>query len=74
LDQADSPDLDIASEVEGLVAKLREEQVSRRRTELSRLVEAGSATPEQRAEFGRLLASLSSAKSGNPPTEERSDL
>jgi len=74
LDQADSPDMDIASEVRGLVAQMREEQVSRRRTELSRLVEAGSATPEQRAEFGRLLASLSSAKSGNPPAEERSEI
>ena len=73
LDQADSPDLDLEAEVRGFVDALEQAQVNRRRTELSHLVETGRATPEQAAEFGRLLASLSSAKSGNPPTEERSE-
>jgi hypothetical protein len=38
------------------------------------LVQAGTATREQRDEFDRLLASLAAAKSGNPLPEERSKL
>jgi hypothetical protein len=48
--------------------------MDRRRTELMGLVQAGTATSEQRAEFDRLLASLATAKSGNPLPEERSKL
>ncbi len=72
--QADSPDLDVASEVAGLVDHLRTDALNRRRSELVRLLDAGTATPEQEAEYGALLVSLSSAKSGNPPTEERSEI
>ena len=72
--QADSPDLDVASEVAGLVDRLRTDALNRRRSELVRLLDAGTATPEQEAEYGALLVSLSSAKSGNPPTEERSEI
>jgi DNA primase len=72
LDQADGPDMDFATEVSDMVEKLRGEQRDRRRGELARMVEAGTATAEQQAEFGALLASLADAKSGNPPTEARS--
>ena len=71
--QADGPDMDLMAEVRGLVDRLQAENLDRRRTELTQLVEAGTATPEQRAEYGRLLASLATSKSGNPPTEERSN-
>jgi DNA primase len=74
LNQADSPDFDMASEVSDLIEKLRGESLSRRRSELSRLVEAGTATPAQEAEFGDLLTRLATSKSGNPPAEERSKL
>ena len=74
LHQAESPDLDLEAEVRSLVAKLADEHVARRRSELTRLVEAGTATPDQTAEYIRLLAVLADAKSGNPPTEERSKL
>ena len=72
LHQADSPDLDLASEVADMVEKLRYEKLSRRRSELTRMVEAGTATPEQRVEFSELLVTLATAKAGNPSPEERS--
>ena len=74
LNQADSPDFDWEAEVTGLVEGLRRDSMDRRRTELMGLVQAGTATPEQQAEFDRLLASLATAKSGNPVPEERSKL
>ena len=74
LNQADSPDFDLAAEIGGLVEKLRAEHLARRRGELARLLDAGTATPEQEAEYGRLHASLATSKSGNPPAEERSKL
>jgi DNA primase len=70
LNQADSPDFDMATEVGDLVEKLRGEHLARRHNELARLLDAGTATPEQEAEY----ASLAVAKSGNQPKEERSKL
>jgi len=72
LKQADSPDFDLEAELQGAVAKIRGELVDRRRTELMGLVQAGTATPDQRAEFDRLLAQLSASKSGNQTSEDRS--
>jgi hypothetical protein len=60
--------------VVGLVDNLRGENLNRRRGELTLLVEAGTATPEQAAEYSELLGKLATAKSGNPVTEERSKL
>jgi hypothetical protein len=74
LNQPESPHLDLAAEVAGLVEKLRRDSMDRRRTELMGLVQAGTATSEQRAEFDRLLATLATAKSGNQVPEERSKL
>jgi hypothetical protein len=74
LEQADSPDLDLEAEVLGLVEKLRGDQLARRRTELAQLLAAGTATPEQTAEYNRLFASLQTAKSGNPTPEARSKI
>ncbi len=70
LNQAESPDFDMATEVGDLVEKLRGEHFARRHNELARLLDAGTATPEQQAEY----ASLAVAKSGNQPKEERSKL
>jgi DNA primase len=74
LNQAESPDFDMAAEVGDLIDKLRGEELNRRRGELTLLVAAGTATPEQQAEYSDLLARLATAKSGNPVTEERSKL
>jgi hypothetical protein len=74
LNQPESPHLDLAAEVAATVEQLRRDSMDRRRTELMGLVQAGTATSEQRAEFDRLLASLATAKSGNPLPEERSKL
>jgi len=74
LNQPESPNLDLAAEVAGLVEKLRRDSMDRRRTELAVLVQAGTATSEQRAEFDRLLATLATTKSGNQVPEERSKL
>jgi DNA primase len=74
LNQPESPHLDLAAEVAGTVEKLRRDSMDRRRTELMGLVDAGTATSEQRAEFDQLLATLGTAKSGNQVPEERSKL
>jgi DNA primase len=72
LQQADSPDLDLEAEVRELVERLKGEHLARRRTELARLLDAGTATPEQRAEYDELFGRLATAKSGNPSPEARS--
>ena len=69
----EGPDLDLEAEVRGLVDRLRAEALTRRRKELTGLIEAGTATPEQTAEYRALQAGLQASKSGNPPTEERSN-
>jgi hypothetical protein len=69
LDQSDSPDFDFASEVGALVDTLRNETLNRRRSELTLLVEARTATPEQEAEYRQLLERLATAKSGQSPTQ-----
>jgi hypothetical protein len=74
LNQVESPDFDLGAEVRDLIEKLRGESLNRRRSELTLLVEAGTATPEQKAEYGELLARLATSKSGNPVPEERSKL
>jgi DNA primase len=74
LNQAESPDFDMEAEVGDLIEKLHRENLNRRRGELTLLVEAGTATPEQRAEYSELLTRLATAKSGNPVPEERSKL
>jgi DNA primase len=74
LNQPESPHLDLAAEVAGVVEKLRRDSMDRRRVELLGLVQAGTATTEQRAEYESLFASMAAAKSGNPLPEERSKL
>jgi DNA primase len=74
LNQVESPDFDMGAEVRDLIEKLRSESLNRRRSELTLLVEAGTATPEQKAEYGELLTRLATSKSGNPVPEERSKL
>ena len=74
LAQADSPEFDAAGEVADLVDKLRRDSMDRRRTELLGLLQAGTASVEDQAELRRLMDSLAAAKSGNPPSEERSKL
>jgi hypothetical protein len=74
LNQPESPNLDLAAEVAGIVEKLGRDSMDRRRTELLVLVQAGTATSEEKAEFDRLYASMATAKSGNPLPEERSKL
>jgi len=74
LQQADSPDLDLEAEVREIVERLKAEHLARRRAELVRLLDAGTATPEQRAEYDELFGRLATAKSGNPSPEARSKL
>ena len=74
LHQAEGAELDLEAEIRDLVEKLGSDHQARRRTELARLLDAGTATPEQRAEYNELHARLASAKSGNPLPEARSKL
>jgi len=74
MNQPESPNLDLAAEVTDVVEKLRRDSMDRRRIELLGLVQAGTATTEQRAEYESLFASMAAAKSGNPLPEERSKL
>ena len=71
--QADSPDFDMAPEVYGYVTQLQAAETRRRSQELTVAVEAGTATPEEAAEYARILERLRAEKSGNPPSEERSN-
>jgi Spy/CpxP family protein refolding chaperone len=74
LHQAEGSELDLEAEIRDLVDKLGSDHQARRRSELARLLDAGTATPEQRAEYNELHARLAMAKSGNPPPEARSKL
>ena len=74
LKQAESPDFDLASEVDSWVERLRAREADRRRAELEKRVSEGTATPEEHAEFNQLLERLAHAKSGNPLPEARSKL
>ena len=70
LNQTESPDFDMETEVADLVEKLRGDHLARRHNELARLLAAGTATSAEQAEY----ASLAMVKSGNQPKEERSKL
>ncbi len=69
LAQAQAGELDLESEVAHWVHELRQERTSRRQGELARLLDAGTATPEELAEYKALYARMEESKSGNPPTE-----
>jgi DNA primase len=69
LRQAETGELDLEAEVAHWVQELRQERLARRQGELARLLDAGTATPEQLAEYKALYARMEASKSGNPPTE-----
>jgi DNA primase len=64
--------LDLATEVADLAAKLCAEQEGLRGAELLRRIAAGTATPEETAEYHELHARLASGKMGNPVPESQS--
>jgi DNA primase len=74
LHQAEGGDLDLEAEAKALIEKLLADQQARRRSELARLLDAGTATPEQRAEYDALYARMASVKGGNPTPEVGSKL
>ena len=74
LEQAEGAELDLEAEVAHWVGELRQQGLDRRRQELARLLDAGTATPEQLAEYKELYARLEATKSGNPPTGAMSNL
>jgi len=67
LSHAERDELDLEAEVAHWVAELARERLARRQAELARLLDAGTATPEQLAEYKALYARLEVTKSGNPP-------
>jgi DNA primase len=73
LNEQDSPDIDLAADVDGLVGRLREERNQRRLDELVKVVGTQAATPAEVAEYNELYEALKAAKGGNPPTEPRSN-
>src|SRR5262249_12820376 len=58
LHQAEGSELDLEAEVRDIVARLVADQQARRQSELLRLIVAGTATPEERAEYSELLGRL----------------
>jgi len=70
LRQAEGAELDLEAEVTHWIGELSRERVTRRQGELARRLEAGTATPEERAEYQALYTRMEASKSGNPPTEE----
>jgi len=73
-EEASSPNFDVGAEVADLVERLREDQRSRRSDELAKLLVAGTATEDEKAEYREIAAHQATAKSGNPSPEERSKL
>ena len=73
LNQAHGPDMNFEADVDGIVQRLRAEQQAARSQELMRRIDANEATEAEVAEYAGLLETLKSVKTGNPPTEERSD-
>jgi DNA primase len=70
---AQADELDLEAEIAHWIAELGRERLAHRQQELVRLM--GSApTPEQETEYKALSARLEAARSGNPPTGERSKL
>lgn len=67
LDQLDEAELDLESEVAGLLAKLRQQREGRRLDELSARWIAGSLTEAERAEFADLSGRLAASKAGETP-------
>jgi DNA primase len=74
LNQAESPDFDLVAEGRELVERMLSERRARRSSELLRLVENGTATPEQKAEYDALFLRLATSKQGNASPGERSKL
>ncbi|HWH41246.1 MAG TPA: DNA primase [Usitatibacter sp.] len=72
--QADSPDLDIQGEIADFVAELQRTRAARRAQELAALMDAGIASPQEKAEYVSLHEQLKAEKTGNPPAEEWSKL
>jgi len=73
LAQAESAELDLDAEVAHWIAELGRERLARRQEELVRLM-GSTPTLEQETEYKALSARLEAARSGNPPTGERSKL
>jgi DNA primase len=73
-EEASSPDFNVKAEVSDLVERLREALRSRRSDELLKLLVAGTATEDEKAEYREIAAHQATAKSGNPSPEERSKL
>jgi DNA primase len=73
-EEASGPHFDVKAEVTDLVERLREGQRSRRSDELLKLLIAGTATEDEKAEYREIAAHQATAKSGNPSPEERSKL
>jgi DNA primase len=69
LKQAESPDFDEAAEVEGLVDRFRQARLSRRKEQLLRRLEAGTATAAEKAEYGDLQTRLATARAGTAAPE-----
>jgi DNA primase len=66
-------ELDLEAEVAHWIAELGRERLARRQEELVRLM-GSTPTAEQETEYKDLSARLEAARSGNPPTGERSKL
>jgi DNA primase len=74
LKQAESPDFDEGAEVDGLVERFRQGRLGRRKEQLLALMDAGTATAADEAEYRDLQARLATARSGLPAAEAGSKL
>jgi hypothetical protein len=72
LKQAESPDFDLDAELHDILARLRENRLERRSSQLMQRLVAGTATDAERDEYKALDTQRATAKSGNPSPEARS--
>lgn len=74
LKQVESPDFDEGAEVDGLVEGFRRGRLGRRREQLVDLINAGTATAADEAEYRELQARLATARQGTSGAEAGSKL
>jgi DNA primase len=69
LKQAESPDFDEGAEVDGIIERFRQGRLGRRKEQLLALLQQGTATAADKAEYHELHARLATGRAGNPDAE-----
>ena len=69
LKQAESPDFDEGAEVDGIIERFRQGRLGRRKEQLLALLQEGTATAADKAEYHELHARLATGRAGTSDAE-----